>query len=503
MSISNEVAAPDVGTGSDTAMRTCRVAVIVGSTQTDMVLPADIAVGSLMLETIKVLGTSLRDQGKDVSVFRSKDPGRWTFSFAGAPPMPSDKTLAELGVLDGDWLVLTRARAAEEFQPLVDDVFDGATALIRSRFKPWDPEMSQRAGGAIAVVGCAAAAALIAVYSVAQRAMWVPAVVALVAAVFGLGAAWLAGERYQNSVIADALVLGVYPLAAVGGAATVPGRWGAFHVVLSAGALVAVAAVAAVVLQRTLVLASAVMTIGSITLAIALVRAFWPVGYVALGTAVTLAAMLMTSSAPKIAMLTARVPLPPVPTLGVTLSDAPDKSPRFIIAGAPEVQQYKAPGAELFEQRTRASNLVLTGIMFGAVVSAVAGTAVAAQPCHRRYWLAFAFSLITAVVLLRRARAHADRRQTAALLAGGSVIIAQTFVRLALGDGRMWLVLVVGIGLLGAAGIVLVCGVTLPEAHFNDVQRRLAEIFEVVLVAVIFPLGLWIMDVFGALRGIR
>lgn len=497
------VASAGADSAADTAIRTCRVRVIVGSTATDMDLPADVALGSLIFNTIKVLGTKLYEQGKDVSVFRAKTPARWSLSFVGAPPMPADKTLAELGVFDGDDLVLVRARAAEEFQPLVDDLFDAAALVTSTYSKSWDAAMSQRAGAWIAVIGCVAASVLVGLYSIAQRGMWVPAVVSLVASVVALGAAWLAQERFGRPVIADALVVGAYPLAGVGGAAIVPGRWGAFHVVLGAGVLIAVAVVAAVVLARVLVLASAVMTVGGVLLCVALVRALWPVGYVALGTAVILAGMLMTVSAAKFAMLTARVPLPPVPTLGVTLTDEPDKSPRFIIAGAPEVQQYKAPGAAVFEQRTRASNLYLTGIMFGSVVCAVAGAAVAAQPGHRRYWLAFTLSLITAVVLMRRARAHADRRQTAALLIGGSLIVAQTLGRWALADGHLWAVLVVVIGLLVAAAVVAAAGVVLPRARFNDVQRRIGELVEVTLVAVIVPLGLWIMDVFGALRSLR
>ena len=487
----------------DSAIRTCRVSVIAGSSMTDMDLPADIPVGEQILGVIGVLGTSLRDQGKDVSMFRAKTPGRWALSFIGAPPIPADKTLADVGVHDGDVLMLVRARAAEEFQPLTDDLFDGAAMVTAQHAKSWDAAMSQRAGAAIAVIGCVAAATLTGLYSGAHRGMWVPAVISLLAAVLALGGAWLAQERFSRPVIADALTLGAYPLAGVGGAAIVPGRWGPFHLVLAAGVLVAVAVVAAVVLSRVLLVASAVMTVGGIVLCAAMVRALWPVGSVALGTAVTLAGMLMTVWAAKFAMVTARVPLPPVPTLGVTLADEPDKSPRFIIAGAPEVQQYKAPGAAVFEQRTRAASLYLTGIMFGSVVCAVFGTALTAQPGHRRYWLAFTLSLIVAVVLMRRARTHADRRQTAALLIGGALIVAQTVVRWALADGHLWAELVVGIGLLAVAAAVAVAGVVLPGARFNDVQRRIGELLEVALVTSIVPLGLWIMDVFGALRSMR
>lgn len=43
-------------TEGETTIRTCRVAVLLGSTQTDMDLPADVPLGTLMFEIIKVLG---------------------------------------------------------------------------------------------------------------------------------------------------------------------------------------------------------------------------------------------------------------------------------------------------------------------------------------------------------------------------------------------------------------------------------------------------------------
>ena len=488
---------------SDTAIQTVRAAVLVGATQTDVDLPAEVPIGSLMFDVINVLGDSLHAQGKDVSVFRAKKtPGRWTFAEVGAPPMPSTKTLSEIGVEDGTRLVLLRVLSDEEYQPLVDDVTDGVAMITDARFLPWDAAMSRLVGGAIAVLGFFAVAVLIGLYAIVERSVWVPSVVALVAAAAAVGAARLAGERFQNPTISAALILGGYLLAGVGAAVMVPGDWGAYHAVLSAGALVAVAVVSVSVLQRAVILAAAVITVGSVVLAAAWVRALWSTGYVALGTGITLAALLILFAAPKLSAMAARVPLPPVPTLGVGF-DEPDRSPRFIVAGASGAQQYKAPGAEVFEKRATAASQYLTGIIIGAALCLVAGTALATQPGHRRYWMAFTFSALVAAVILRRARIFADRRQSAVLLASGAVVLAMLFVRLALADGRLWVVLVVACGLLLAAGATLIAGVVLPEMHFTEVQRRIGELFEVVMIAALPILAVWIMDVYGALRGIR
>ncbi|WP_102145580.1 type VII secretion integral membrane protein EccD [Mycobacterium hubeiense] len=497
----NGAAAPAVS--SDTEIRMCRGAVLVGATQIEVVLPADIAIGSLMFDLIKVLGDTLYAQGKDVSMFRTRQaPGRWTLGHVGAPPMPADKTLSELGIEDGDRLVMQRALSSEEYQPLVDDVTDATAMISNSRFKAWDPSMSRRVGAAIAVTGCVAVAVLIGLYSMSERAVWAaPAAALAVAAVAVLGA-WVAGGRFANPIVSTALVLCAYPLAGVGAAAIVPGGWGAYHVVLCAGTLLTLAVVSAAVLARAVTLAAAVLTIGVLVLGAGLVRGVWSVPYVALGTGLTLAAVIALFAAPKLALMTARVPLPPVPTLGMAFNE-PDRSPRFIVAGASHAQQYKAPAAEVFQQRTEAANRYLRGITIGAALCAIAGTALSAQPGHRRYWMAFGFVLLVAVVILRRARIGADRINSAVLLGTGAVIVAAVMVRLALFDGRLWVVLLVAAGRLLGGGAALVAGVVLPGMAFNPVQSRLGELLEVFIIGVLPFLAVWIMDIYGALRGLR
>ncbi len=508
MSIDKQTAGPPVSAarsaarGSETVSGTGRFAIWIGATQVDVDLPIDMTIGSMIFDLIQVLDRKLAEQGKDVSMFRTATtPGRWTLSEVGGPALNADKTLGELG-LDGDRLVLRRARSAEEYQPLIDDVTDAASMITDARFTAWSADMSRIVGAVISVGGCVAVAVLVGLHSVARRSLWLPPALALVAAAVAVGAAWLAAERYRSPALATALVVGAYPLAGVGGAAIVPGGWGAFNVALCAGTAVAVAVVSTAVLDRAITLAATVLTVGAIALVAALVRGFFSVGYVTLGTGVALGAWVALWQAPKIALMVARIPMPPVPTLGMAF-DEPDRSPRFIIDGAPGAQQYKAPGAEVFERRTAAAGECLTGMVIGAAVCAVAGTALAAEPFRHRYWLAFTFSLLLAAVVLRRARNGADGIQSAVLLCTGALIVAQTLIRLALADGRSWVVLSVLLGLLLASGVALIAGAMLPAMRFNEIQRRFGELVEVVMVALLPVLAFWIMDVYGALVGLR
>lgn len=505
MSIDNQTAGSPVSVASssgEAVAGTGRFAIWAGTTQVDVDLPIDMPIGSMIFDLIQVLDKKLAEQGKDVSMFHTNStPGRWTLSEVGGPALNAEKTLGELG-LDGDRLVLRRARSAEEYQPLIDDVTDAASMITDARFTAWSADMSRTVGAVIAVLGCVAVAVLVGLYSVARRTLWLPPAVALVAAVVAVLGAWLAGERYRSPALATALVIGAYPLAGVGGAAIVPGGWGAYNVALCAGTLIAVAVVSTVVLDRAITLAAALLTVGTIVLSAALVRGFFSVSYVALGTGVALGAWIALWQGPKIALMAARIPMPPVPTLGMAF-DEPDRSPRFIIDGAAGAQQYKAPGAEVFERRTAAASEYLTGMVIGAALCALGGTALAAEPGRHRYWLAFTFSLLLAAVVLRRARNGADGIQSAVLLGTGAVIVASTLVRLALADGRMWVVLAVTFGLLLASGVVLIAGVVLPQMRFNELQRRFGELVEVAMVALLPVLAFWIMDVYGALVGLR
>jgi len=489
-------------TEGETTIRTCRVAVLLGSTQTDMDLPADVPLGTLMFEIIKVLGSSLHEQGKDVSIFRAKTAGRWTLGYVGVPPMPYNKSLSEMGVTDGTMLVLQRAQAAEQYRPLVDDVLDAAAGLITARNRLWDDALARVMGAVILVIGCLSASVLVLGFSVSHRSTWVVPVVALVAAMAAVVGAGLAGDRYNAPSVSTGLIVGAYPLAAAGGASIVSPGWGPYNLVLCAGAMIFVAVVSAAVFNRANTLAASVITVSAIALTVALARAFWSVGYVALGAGTVLVAMLTMVLGPKLALLMARVPLPAVPTLGLGFNE-PDKSPKFIVAGAPGASQYKAPGAEEFEQRVESGDEYLTGIVLGAVLCLIGGTALAAEPGHSRYWLAFTLSALVAVSILRRARNVADRIQAVAQLAGGSIIVVATVVRLAVFDGRLWVALTVLAFVLVVAVGAAIAGVVLPGLSFNALQRRRGELLEMFVVAMIYPLCFWIMDIYQLLRDLK
>lgn len=483
----------------------------VKTSEVDLLLPADVQIGDMIGSLLKTLYNTLVRQNKDVSLLTSKTPGRWTFSRVGGEPLPSDMTLLDAGLYDGDQLELRKARSTEEFQQLVDDVTEAATATT-GRHQMWkspaDAGLTARpVGAAVGVLAAVAAAVLIGGYALMNRILWVAPALTLLAAAGVIAGASVALRSYRGPVahsVAVGLIYAAYPLSAAGALALVssvaPGPWGAFHAAAGAAAVMTVAILSAAWLRIALMLASLVTVAGIIGLAAALVRAFFSVEFVALGAGVTLTSMLLLS--PKLAIVVARLPLPPVPNIGA-YSEEPDRAPRFVVVGASSADVYQEPAAATFEQRAEAAYQYLTGMMWAMSCWLVAGTQMVCQPGHRRYWLAFIFTALVAFVIGRRARNSAARWQVIPLLLASAVIVAATLVRLALADGRLLVVLAVFVALLAGGAAAIAAGLLLPDAGSRSpVTKRVWEYIEWTSIALLPFLALWIMDVLYFLRGV-
>lgn len=87
----------------DTAQKTIRIALRHPDGSINLAVPSDVPIGDLMPDFLDVTGQPDRDG--------------WVLSPEGAPPTPSDKTLAELEVDDGATLVLHEQRSAAPPSP--------------------------------------------------------------------------------------------------------------------------------------------------------------------------------------------------------------------------------------------------------------------------------------------------------------------------------------------------------------------------------------------------
>lgn len=487
----------------------CRVPVLVVGTspgdenarrtlpQVDLLLPVDVPLASVIFDAIGTIESELRKLGRDVSIFRTRAPGRWAFSRAGGNPIADEKTLQDLDLGDGERLVLSRARTKEEFPILIDDLTVGASGLLANTFTPWSTAAARAAGAGAAALAALAIAVLSGVWAIMRRSdVIVPALTLAAAAAVTYGA--MRAVQRQNRDVGAALILAAYPLAAVGGASIVSGPWGPFHVAAAAAAVAAVGAVSAS-LRISLVLASAVVTTAAVLLVAGLVQGFYPVGHVAMGVAITLVGWTLV--APKIAVLVSRMPLPPVPTVGQT-SDEPDRAPRFLIQGSKTASPHQAPDATEFEQRAKAAHDYLTGLICAASVCIVGGTQLATQPGNRRYLLAVIFTSLVSFTVLRRARNSADRWQVTVQLAAAATTVAITVVRFAIADGRIVVVALTIAALLAAGAGCLAAGLLLTKDQFSPVTKRTIEVLEWIATTAFWAMAPWIMDIYYAANNI-
>ncbi len=486
----------------------CRVPVLVVGTvpntensrrtlpQVDLLLPVDVPLASVIFDAIGTIEDELAKMGRDVSIFRTREPGRWALSRVGGNPIADEKTLQDLDLGDGERLVLSRAKTKEEFPILTDDLTVGASGLLAETFTPWSPAAARAAGAGAVVLAALAISVLSGVWAIMRRSDFIVPTLTLVAAAAVTYGAVQAVKRRSHHVGA-ALILAAYPLAAVGGASIVSGPWGPFHVAAAAAAAAAVGAVSAS-LRISLVLASAVVTTAAVLLVAGLVQGFYPVGHVAMGIAITLVGWTLV--APKLAVLVSRMPLPPVPTVGQT-SEEPDRAPRFLIQGSKEAP-YQAPDATEFERRAKAAHDYLTGLICASSVCIIGGTQLATQPGNRRYLLAVIFTLLVSFTVVRRARNSADRWQVTVQLAAAAATVAITAVRFAIADQRI-LVVALTIGALLAAGAgCLAAGLLLTKDQFSPVTKRTVEMLEWAAITAFWFEAPWIMDIYYAANNI-
>lgn len=450
-----------------------RVTVVAPRTRIDVALPADVAVADLL--------PMLLDMARETTPDGGARHGGWALAKLGDAPLDPSRTLASLGVVDGDLLQLRR-RNENPPPPLYDDVVDAIADSDPDSFRPWTKETAHRIGhiaGALALI--AAALALFMSGPLFGGSAVGTALAAGVAAIACVAVGATLAKAYQAEatgvVIAAA---GGLPFAFVAGFAGVPGLTLRANFLLGSGLVVIVAAASIMIMGTGIMVFIAAVTAGVIGVLAFTVATLinHPAPGIAAGTAaVSLAAI---SFLPRATLWLAKLPLPHVPG---TAEELKEDDP--------------FPDYTAIERRTAIAHNYMTGLLIGCgSATAIAAVITATAPS--------VFGVITGVVatlvLLLRARSYANGAQAVALLttgmvSGGGILIAWLFSQSA--SGR--LLFVFGVLVLVAAG-ALVVGVVFPNQRFSPPLRRSVEIFEAICIATVLPLALAVMDLYATLR---
>ncbi|GLZ44608.1 hypothetical protein Acsp06_07930 [Actinomycetospora sp. NBRC 106375] len=481
------------GTGAPVAAAS-RVSVLAPRTRVDVALPPDVPLADLLPVLLDMTGESASG-GRGAG-------GGWTLAPLGQGTVDPARTLASLGVLDGDQLVLRR-RADAAPPPLFDDVVDAVAEATPASYRAWGPGLARVLGLAGLALGLAGAALALVV---AGRGPGTAgglgtAAVAGVAALAALAVA-AAGTRVADQAGAGSiLALGAVALAGVAGVAAVP--WGpggaATSLMATAGApqlLLGAALAAAVAVAGLLALGSAgragvAALLGVLTAAV-LVAVATGVATVldagdAAGVAAGAGALALVAAAllPRTGIALARLPLPRVPGSADELADDPG------VAEHADV-----------ERRADRAHAALSGLVLGCgAVTAGAVTVLALAPVGG--WRGVAgwvlAALLTALIALR-SRTYANGVQAVALLVCALLAGAGLLVGWLLAAPPLVAMLAVPAVALAGGASALLLGVVVPHRRFSPVVRRAVDVVEAVGIAAALPVALGVMDLYTAMR---
>ncbi len=455
-----------------------RVTVVAPRTRIDVALPADVAVADLL--------PMLLDMAREATPDGGVRHGGWCLAKLGDSPLDPARTLASLGVVDGELLQLRR-RNENPPPPLYDDVVDAIAESDPDSFRPWTKETAQKFGhlaGALALIASAVALFLSGPITVAGKGSGLAAAIAGIVTAFAALATGATIARAYKAPSTGVLIAacGSLPMAFVAGFHAVPGV-GFNPKMLLASALLMIFAWAGILLIGhgvTVFIAAA--TGGTIVALAFLVATFveHPLAGVAAATgAVALGAMSML---PRLTLQLAKIPPPVVPTNAEDLKED---------SGFPEFA--------VIERRTAVAHEYLTGMIIGTGVVAALAAIVASGA--DTVWGPI-YGVIVAIVLMMRGRAYANGAQAVALLSTGMLASAGILLGwIATASELNLIVFVFGTLLLLGAG-ALVLGVVFPGAKFSPPLRRTVDIVEAILIAAVVPVALAVMDLYEVFRGL-
>lgn len=455
-----------------------RVTVVAPRTRIDVALPADVAVADLL--------PMLLDMAREATPDGGVRHGGWCLAKLGDNPLDPARTLASLGVVDGDLLQLRR-RNENPPPPLYDDVVDAIAESDPDSFRPWTRETAQRFGhiaGALALIAAAVALFLSGPLTEGGAGSGLAAAIAGAVGAIALLAAGATIARAYSAVSTGVLIAacGSLPLAFVAGYHAVPGV-GFNPKMLLASALMMIFAWGGILLiGQGITVFIAAATGGTLVALAFLVATFveHPLTGVAAATgAVALGALSML---PRLTLQLAKIPPPVVPTNAEDLKED---------SGFPEYA--------VIERRTAVAHEYLTGMIIGTGVVAALAAIVAASA--DTIWGPI-YGVVVAIVLMMRGRAYANGAQAVALLSTGMFASAGILLGWLISTSSFNRIAFVFGALLVLGALALVLGVIFPGQKFSPPLRRTVDILEAILIASVLPLALAVMDMYSVFRGL-
>lgn len=481
------------------------------------VFPAAIPVEEFFEGMVELFDADLKRKGFDGVAL---PPGSYELHKINGVRLDINKSFDELGVQDGDTLVLVPRVAGDSFEPQYESLSTGLAAMGKwlgrdggdRMFAPVTPLTA--AHTAIALI--AMAVAVVVGLTLRARTFTDSVVPASVAGGFGAllliatTVVWR-GWRERRDLFSGFGWLTVV-LLAVAGACAPPGALGSAHGLI--GLVIALlGAVAIGVLTRKrwqTAVVTAVVTVCGILAAVAAVRMFRPASAQVLAICVLVGLLILVRMAPLIALWVARVRPPhfgsitgrdlfarregmPVDTVSPVSEDETEDEDN-------ELTDITARGAAIAAS-ARLVNAVQVGVCVGVSIVLPAAVWGVLTPGRPWAWLAVLVAGLVAGIFITQGRGFAAKYQAIALVCGACAAVCAGVVKYALAARNVELGLLwpaVAAGVFAASG--LAAALLVPAMRFRPIIRLTVEWVEVLALIVLLPAAAALGGLFTWLR---
>ena len=482
-------------------------AVVVGvmageGVQVGVLLDANAPVSVMTDPLLKVINSRLRELGE--TPLEAVGRGRWALCLVDGTPLRATQSLAEQDVYDGDRLWIRFVPDAEHRSQVIEHISTAVAADLSKRFAAIDPTVALQVGASMVAIGLTSATGLLGWWRWHHNS-WLPTVYAAVIAAVALSVSVLLLMRArtdQDRRVGDIMLLSSLAPLTVSAAAAPPGGVGSPHAVLGFGVLTIAAMLALRFTGRRLGIYTAIITVSAVTALAALSRMVAMTSAVTLLTSVVLLCVFVYQGAPALARRLAGIRLPVFPsaTSRWVFEARPDLPTTVVRSdGGPPVLEGPASVRDVLTQAERARSF-LTGLLTGLGVLMVVSLSALSDPHTGQRWLPLLLAGFSAGFLMLRGRSYVDRWQAITLAGTAVLIVAAVVVRYALVLHSPLAVSVSAaiLVLLPAAG--LTAAAVVPNTIYSPIFRKFVEWIEYLCLMPIFPLALWLMNVYAAIR---
>lgn len=449
--------------------------------------------------------------------------GRWALCWVDGTMLRPSRSLAEQGVVDGTKLWLRFVDDTESRTPVIENVTTAVATELRRNRQKITPGLAARIGVGLLSTSVFVVLAVLARWRYGHDG-FLPAAAAAVIALALLVAATVLAMRagqtrralvdedssdrhawaeWQTEVaVADTLRLTGCAAAAVAAALVVPGPLGAPHGALGATVALAAAGLTLRYTGRHISLCTAVIVLGLAALVTGALRMLLVTSAPVLLASVLLVAMVGMKVTPGLARIAGKIRLPVMPPPGrpwvfETRPYLPSEVV-VVVGGRPVLE-----GPESVQQvalNTERARVHITGMLMAFSILLVIACLGLCDPHAPRRWLMVALAGVVAAAVLLHARSYTDRWQSSILAVTAVTIVAVVALRYIL---QLWSIpaLLVGCGLIMALPTIgLIAAVIVPRSTYTPVFEQFVEWIEYLLLAAVWPLSFWVMDVFAAIR---